>query len=128
MRLAREALKEGSIPTHLNVVGDGVEALAFLRGEGAYASAPRPDLVILDLNLPRKAGLEVLAEMKADESLRRIPVVVLTTSDVPQDIFKAYDLQASCYVRKPADLDAFLNVVKSVQDFCLTVVTLPPRV
>jgi CheY-like chemotaxis protein len=127
VRLTREALKESRVLSNLSVVDDGVEALAFLRREGKYAAAPRPDLIFLDLNLPRKGGLEVLAEIKKDDRLRRIPVVILTTSTAPDDIGRAYDLYANCYVTKPADLDEFLQVVKSVQSFCLTVVKLPPR-
>src|SRR5262245_80104 len=101
VRLAQEALKEGKIPNHLRVFSDGVEALAYLRGEGEYAQGRLlPDLILLDLKMPKKSGLEVLAEIKADESLRRIPVIVLTTSDAPDDIWKAYDLQASCYITK----------------------------
>jgi CheY-like chemotaxis protein len=107
-------------------VTDGVEALAYLRGEGDYAGERRPDLILLDLKMPRKGGLEVLAEMKADPELRQIPVIVLTTSDAPEDILKAYDLQTSCYVTKPSDLAEFRRVMNSVKEFCLTVVRLPP--
>ena len=109
----------------LSVVGDGVEALKFLRREGKYTDAPRPDLILLDLNLPKKDGREVLADIKADESLRRIPVVVLTTSQAEQDILKAYNLHANCYITKPVDLEQFIKVVKSIEDFWLTVVKLP---
>jgi CheY-like chemotaxis protein len=127
VQLAREALHDGNIPNRLNVVKDGVEALAFLRGEGDYRQALLPDLILLDLKMPKKSGLEVLAEIKADTALRRIPVIVLTTSDAPDDILKAYDLQASCYVTKPADLDEFDRVMHRLKDFCLTVVKLPPH-
>jgi chemotaxis family two-component system response regulator Rcp1 len=127
VRLAEEALRSGPVETHLSVVPDGEEALAFLRGEGNHAGAFLPDLILLDLKMPKKNGFEVLADIKADEFLRRIPVVVLTTSDAPEDILRAYDLQASCYITKPADLDEFERVMSSLKDFCLTVVKLPPR-
>jgi CheY-like chemotaxis protein len=125
VRLTIEALKEGKVRNDLSVVPDGVEALAFLRREERYVDAPRPDLILLDLNLPRKDGRAVLAEIKADESLRRIPVVILTTSRAEQDILRSYDLNANCYVVKPVDLDQFIGVVKSIEDFWFTVVTLP---
>lgn len=125
VRLTIEALKEGKVRNDLSVVPDGVEALAFLRREERYSDAPRPDLILLDLNLPRKDGRAVLAEIKADESLRRIPVVILTTSRAEQDILRSYDLNANCYVVKPVDLDQFIGVVKSIEDFWFTVVTLP---
>jgi chemotaxis family two-component system response regulator Rcp1 len=108
------------------VARDGVEALAFLRREGEWADAPRPDLVLLDLNLPRKDGRQVLEEMKTDPALRHIPVVVLTSSQAEQDIVRAYDLHANCYITKPVDLDQFITVVKSIEDFWFTVVKLPP--
>jgi CheY-like chemotaxis protein len=127
IELMQEALQEGKVPNHLSVVQDGVEAMAFLRGEGKYAQELLPDLILLDLKMPKKSGLEVLAEMKADPALRRIPVIVLTTSDAPQDIWKAYDLQASCFITKPADLEEFDRVVHSLKEFCLTVIKLPPR-
>ena len=127
IQLAQEALSETAVPSRVNVVRDGVEALAFLRGEGEYATVMLPDLILLDLKMPRKSGLEVLAEIKADEVLRRIPVIVLTTSDAPDDVLKAYDLQASCYVTKPSDLVEFERVMNSIKDFCLTIVRLPPR-
>ena len=127
VRLTQEALKEGKVRNKLHVVEDGVEAMAFLRGEGEYADAPRPDLVLLDLNLPKKDGREVLAEIKGDPNLRRIPVVVLTVSEANEDILKTYDLHANCYVTKPVDLDQFIVVVKSVEDFWLTIVKLPPN-
>ena len=124
-RLALEALREAKVHNNLNWVTDGVEALAFLRREGQYAQSPRPDLVLLDLNLPRKDGREVLAEIKADEGLRRIPVVILTTSQAEEDILKAYHLNANCYISKPVDLDQFMKVIKTIKDFWLTIVKLP---
>lgn len=125
VRLTREALKEGKVRNNLNVVSDGVEAMEYLRREGPYAGALRPDIVLLDLNMPRKDGREVLAEMKADHSLKRIPVVILTTSEAEQDILRTYDLHANCYLTKPVDLDQFISIVKSVEDFWLTIVKLP---
>lgn len=125
VRLTREALRDGKVRNNLNVASDGVEALAFLRREGQYASAPRPDLILLDLNLPRKDGREVLAEIKADDRFRRIPVVVLTTSHAEQDVLKSYDLHVNCYITKPIDLDQFITVVRTIEDFWLTVVVLP---
>jgi CheY-like chemotaxis protein len=125
VRLTQEALKESKLRNNLSVVGDGVEAMAFLRQEGKYAGAPRPDLIFLDLNLPRKSGREVLAEIKADASLRRIPVVVITSSEAEQDILATYDLHVNCYVNKPVDLDQFIKVVRSVSTFWLTIVKLP---
>lgn len=127
VRLTQEGLKEGTVLNHLHVARDGEEALAFLRREGDHAQAPRPDLILLDLNMPKKDGRELLAEIKGDENLRRIPVVILTTSDAEQDVLKTYDLYANCYVTKPVDLDQFMVVVKSIHDFWLTVVKLPPR-
>ncbi|EPY01809.1 response regulator [Magnetospirillum fulvum] len=126
-RLAQEALKEGRMTSRLKVVVDGVEAMAYLRREGIYADSPRPDLVLLDLNLPRKDGRQVLAEMKEDPELRRIPVVVLTTSQAGQDILRSYDLHANCYITKPVDLDRFIAVVRSIEEYWCSVVTLPPR-
>ncbi|HSV28448.1 MAG TPA: response regulator [Candidatus Omnitrophota bacterium] len=126
-RLAQEALKEGRMPSRLKVVVDGVEAMTYLRREGGYGEAPRPHLVLLDLNLPRKDGRQVLAEMKADPDLRRIPVVVLTTSQADQDILRSYDLHANCYITKPVDLDRFISVVRSIEEYWCSVVTLPPR-
>lgn len=126
-RLAQEALKEGQMSSRLQVVVDGVEAMSFLRREGGYANAPRPNLVLLDLNLPRKDGRQVLAEMKADPELRRIPVVVLTTSQAEQDILRSYDLHANCYITKPVDLDRFISVVRSIEEYWCSVATLPPR-
>jgi len=126
-RLAAEAWKEGGVPGRLHVVPDGVEAIRFLRKIDGYAAMPRPDLLLLDLNLPRKDGREVLAEIKADPDLRRIPVVVLTTSQAEPDIIRSYDLHANCFVAKPVDLDSFISVIKSVADFWGRVVKLPPR-
>jgi CheY-like chemotaxis protein len=128
VRLTREALKEGKIRNVLYDVNDGVEALAFLRQTGQYANAVRPDLILLDLNLPKKSGLEVLAEIKADRDLKRIPVVVLTTSQAEQDVLRSYNLHANAYVAKPVDLDQFIVVVKSIEDFWLEIVKLPPDV
>jgi chemotaxis family two-component system response regulator Rcp1 len=125
VRLTVEALKEGKVHNRLSVCADGVEALAFLRREGQYADAPRPDVILLDLNLPKKDGREVLGEIKADERLRRIPVVVLTTSKAEQDILKSYSLHANCYITKPVDLEQFITVVRSIEDFWLTIVKLP---
>jgi len=125
VRLTQEALREGKVHNELSVVGDGVDALAFLRREGGFADAPKPDLILLDLNLPRKDGREVLEELKADPDLRRIPVVVLTTSKAEEDVIRSYDLHANCYITKPVDLDQFIHVVQSIEDFWLTVVKLP---
>lgn len=126
VRLTQEALKESKIINHLSVVTDGVEAVEYLRREGRFAQAVRPDLILLDLNLPRKNGREVLAEIKEDQDLRRIPVVILTISQDEEDVFKAYNLHANCYVNKPLDLNRFLKVVQSIEDFWLTIVKLPP--
>jgi chemotaxis family two-component system response regulator Rcp1 len=126
-RLAIEALKESKITNHVNVVQDGVEAMAFLRKQGKYAKEPRPDVILLDLNMPRKDGREVLAEVKADPDLRRIPVVILTISQAEQDILTAYDLHANCFITKPVDLDQFNKVVHSIEDFWFTIVKLPPN-
>jgi len=125
VRLTVEALKEGKVLNTLSVARDGVEALSFLRKGGEHADAPRPDLILLDLNLPKKDGREVLAEIKADEDLKRIPVVVLTTSQAEQDIVKSYNLYANCYITKPVDLDQFITVLQSIEDFWLTIVKLP---
>jgi chemotaxis family two-component system response regulator Rcp1 len=127
VRLTQEGLKEGKVLNNLHVAEDGEEAMAFLRREGKYADAPRPDLILLDLNLPGKDGREVLAEIKADKDLRRIPVVVLTVSKAEEDILKTYDLNANCYITKPINLDQFIKVVKSIEEFWLTIVTLPPN-
>ena len=125
VELTREALHDGKVHMNLSVVSDGVEALAFLRREEGYAGSPRPDLILLDLNLPRKDGRAVLAEVKEDPALRHIPVVVLTSSQAEQDIVRAYDLHANCYVTKPVDLDQFITIVKSIETFWFTVVKLP---
>jgi len=125
VRLAVEALRGCGGSHNLNVVGDGVEALAYLRGEQEYEGKPRPDLILLDLNLPRKDGREVLAEIKVDRALRRIPVVVLTTSDAESDVRKAYDLSANCYITKPVGLEEFVTVMKSIQYFWSVVARLP---
>ena len=126
-RLAREGLSECKIRNNLHVVDDGVKAMAFLRRQGEYAKALRPDLILLDLNLPRKDGREVLREIKEDDSLKVIPVVILTTSKAEEDIIKSYSLHANCYVTKPLGLQQFLDVVQSIEDFWFTIVRLPPR-
>jgi CheY-like chemotaxis protein len=128
VRLTQEAFLEGKILNNLTVARDGVEAMDFLHRRGNHAGAVRPDLILLDLNLPRKDGREVLAEIKSDPSLMRIPVVVLTTSRAEMDIVKSYNLHANCYVVKPVDLDQFINVIKSIDNFWLTAVTLPGEV
>jgi len=125
VRLTMEAFKEGKIYHNLRVAGDGEEALAQLRREGAHAEHPLPDLILLDLNLPKKNGSEVLHAIKRDEALKRIPVVILTTSAAEQDVVKAYDLHANCYITKPVDLDQFITIIKSIESFWLTVVKLP---
>ncbi len=127
VRLTQEALSRGKVTNKLHTVTDGVEAIAFLRREGQYADAVRPDLILLDLNLPKKSGHEVLAEIKADDELRRIPVVVLTISQAEQDILESYNLNCNCYIIKPVDLGQFLDMVQAIEDFWLTVVTLPPN-
>jgi chemotaxis family two-component system response regulator Rcp1 len=127
VRLTREALRDGKVHNNLSVVPDGVEALAFLRRQGKYADAPRPDLILLDLNLPKKDGREVLQDIKGDPALQRIPVVVLTSSEAERDIAQAYALHANCYITKPVDLDQFITVVKSIEDFWFTIVKLPPE-
>jgi two-component system, chemotaxis family, response regulator Rcp1 len=124
--LAREALQGSKIRNDLHVVEDGEKAMAFLRQEGAYAGSPRPDLILLDLNLPRKDGREVLAEIKEDPRLKRIPVVILSTSRAEEDVLRTYNLHANCYITKPIDLNQFLHVVKSIEDFWLSIVVLPP--
>jgi chemotaxis family two-component system response regulator Rcp1 len=125
VRLTLEALKDGKVKKHLSVVGDGVEAMAFLRREGPYAEAPHPDLILLDLNLPKKDGREVLAEIKADEALKHIPVVVLTTSAAKEDILKSYELHANCYAHKAINLEEFIKVLRTIEDFWFAVVKLP---
>jgi CheY-like chemotaxis protein len=125
--ITREAFAQNKLRNHLSVVSDGEAALAFLRRKSEYADAPRPDLILLDLNLPRKAGHEVLAEIKTDPELQRIPVVVLTTSDAEEDVLRSYDLHANAYVTKPVDFDRFLHVVRQIDEFFVTVVKLPGR-
>ena len=123
--LIREAFEHNKVHNNLEVVSDGVEAIAYLRRQGEHADAPRPDLVLLDLNLPRKDGREVLAEVKADPDLRRIPVVVLTTSKAEEDVLRSYDLHANAYVTKPVDFDRFIEVVRQIDEFFVSVVKLP---
>ena len=125
VRLTQEALRDGKVRNNMHVAWDGVEAMEFLRRKSKYADASCPDLILLDLNLPKKDGREVLAEIKADSDLKRIPVIVLTTSKAGEDIFKAYDLHANCYISKPVDLDQFISVVKGIEDFWFTIVKLP---
>ncbi len=127
VRLTKEGLKDSRIVNHIHVVGDGVEAMAFLRKEGKYEEAPRPDLILLDLNLPRKDGRELLAEIKGDHDLKRIPVVVLTSSKAEQDVVMAYDLHANCYIRKPINLNEFSTMMQNFEQFWLAMVTLPPE-
>jgi chemotaxis family two-component system response regulator Rcp1 len=124
--IAQEALKASRLTSTLTVVPDGVEAIKYLRRENGYVDAPRPDLILLDLNLPRKSGHEVLAEVKADPALRKIPVVVLTTSGAAEDVVRSYDLHANVFVTKPVDFDHFTEVIKQIDDFFLTVAQLPP--
>lgn len=126
VRLTVEALKDSKVHTRLHVVSDGVEAMNYLRRHGQYSDMPRPDIVLLDLNLPRKDGRQVLQEIKEDEDLRRIPVVILTTSDDEHDILKSYDLHANCYITKPIDLRQFATIVKAIESFWFMVVKLPP--
>lgn len=125
--LTREALHDAKVANNLHVVGDGVEAMAFLRQQGKYANVPLPDLILLDLNLPKKDGRTVLAEIKADESLKRIPVVVLTTSKADEDVYRAYGLHANCYICKPVDFEQFVKIVNSLEDFWLSMVKLAPK-
>ena len=127
VRLVQENLKESKVRNTLNVVGDGIEAMAYLRKEGKYKDTPRPDLVLLDLNLPKKDGRQVLTEIKSDEYLKCIPVVVLTISKAEEDIMKSYSLHANAYISKPVDLNQFLKVVKAIEEFWLTVVKLPVK-
>lgn len=127
VRLTREAFRDGNVPVHLHVAIDGVEAMAFLKHEGVYADAPRPDFILLDLNLPKMDGREVLARIKADENLKTIPTVILTTSEAEADIAKSYQLQANCYLIKPQQLDEFETLVRSITDFWLTKVKLPEQ-
>jgi len=125
VRLTVEAMREGKVLNNLNVVVDGEEAMQFLLRQGDFGDAPRPDLILLDLNLPRKDGREVLAEIKAIESLKRIPVVILTTSQAEEDICRTYDLHANCYITKPVDLEQFIRVIQQIEDFWFTIVSLP---
>ena len=125
--LTKEALKGAQFPSRVSVASDGVEAMEFLRQRGKFGDAPRPDVVFLDLNMPRKNGAEVLAEMKSDADLRLIPVVILTSSEADDDVANAYHAHANCYVAKPADLDEMIRVVQAIQNFWLSVVKLPPR-
>ncbi len=123
--MTREAFADHKVKNNLHVVSDGVEALSFLRAEGEFRDAPRPDLILLDLNLPRKDGRDVLAEVKTDEALRRIPVVVLTTSEAEEDVMRSYDLHANAYITKPVDFDRFVDVVRHIDEFFVSVVRLP---
>ena len=125
VRLTREALKDAKVHVHLQVVPDGIEAMAFLKHQGQHVQAPRPDLILLDLNLPKKDGRQVLEEIKQSPSLKSIPVVILTTSASEADILRSYMLHANCYITKPVDLNGFLDVVKSIDNFWLSVVKLP---
>lgn len=124
--LTREALAQSRLINRIHVVDNGVDALAFLRREGSYRDVPRPDLVLLDWKLPKKSGSEVLAEVKADEQLRAIPVVVLSTSQAEEDVIRSYHLYANCYITKPVDFDTFAGVVRSIREFWFSIVTLPP--
>ncbi|QSJ17307.1 response regulator [Nostoc sp. UHCC 0702] len=126
-QLTRIALEDSKISINLNVVEDGVEAMAFLRKQEKYAQVPHPDIVLLDLNLPRKDGREVLAEIKTDDNLKRIPVVVLTTSQAEEDVLRAYNLAANCYITKPVDFDQFVKIVQSIEHFWFAIVKLPPE-
>ena len=127
VRLTREAFREANMSVRLHVVNDGVEAMAFLNQEGEHAAAPRPDFILLDLNLPKMDGREVLSHIKAHKSLKTIPTVILTTSDAEIDVVRSYQLQANAYVSKPVQLDAFEELVKTINDFWLTMVKLPPQ-
>ncbi len=126
VRLTKEALKDGQIRNELHVVTDGVEAMDYVRQKGRYASVRRPDLILLDLNMPRKNGFEVLREVKTDPKLKLIPIVILSTSAADEDVAKTYGLNANCYISKPVDLDQFFRVIKGIEDFWLTIVKLPP--
>ncbi|MBI3903396.1 MAG: response regulator [Nitrosomonadales bacterium] len=128
VRLTQEALKTHKVQNNLHVVTDGEEAMLFLRKQGKYANAPRPDIILLDLNLPRKDGREVLAEIKSDILLKTIPVVIITSSEAEQDVIRSYNLNANCYVTKPVNLDQFIKVVQSINDFWLTIVKLPSSI
>jgi CheY-like chemotaxis protein len=128
VRLTREALKDAKVHINLHVAADGMQAMEFLKREGKYAGVPRPDLILLDLNLPKKDGREVLEEIKENPALQSIPIVILTTSSSEEDVLKSYRLHANCYISKPVDLEGFLTVVKSIDSFWLTIVTLPREV
>ena len=125
--LAREALEGSKFHNILNVVDDGEKAMAYLRRDGLYTEVSRPDLILLDLNIPKKDGRQVLAEIKEDDNLKRIPVVILTTSRAEEDVIKSYNLHCNCYITKPIDLNQFLSVVRSIEDFWLSIVVLPPN-
>jgi CheY-like chemotaxis protein len=127
IRLTKEAMKEAKIVNNLNVVEDGVEALAYLRKKRKFKNANRPDLILLDINLPKKNGREVLAEIKQDKNLKQIPVVILTVSKAEEDIIKTYELHANCFITKPVNMDRFIKVVKSIEDFWFSIVKLPPN-
>ena len=126
VRLTQEALRDSKLHNRLSVVEDGVEALAFLKREGHYNDSPRPDIILLDLNLPRKSGREVLEEIKQDDVLKRIPVVVLTTSEDERDVMASYNLHANCYITKPVDFSQFITIVRNIKEFWVTIVRLPP--
>jgi CheY-like chemotaxis protein len=127
VRLTQECLKKSRVTNHLSIVEDGVEALLFLHREGPFENAPKPDLILLDLNLPRKDGREILAEIKSDKELKRIPVIVLTSSDAESDICKSYDLHANCFITKPIIFEDFIRIITSIENFWLTTVRLPER-
>jgi chemotaxis family two-component system response regulator Rcp1 len=127
VRLTREALKDAKVSNTLHVVEDGVSAIDYLHRNPPFGEAPRPDLILLDLNLPRKNGREVLAEIKSDDRFKAIPVVILTTSQAEEDVLRAYNLHANCYITKPVDFTQFTTIVKTIEDFWLTIVTLPPK-
>jgi len=127
IRLAREALTESKLNNNLSVVMDGAEAIKYLKGEGKYSDSTRPDIILLDLNLPKKSGVEVLQEIKSDDDLKYIPVVILTSSKAEEDIFKTYNLHANCFISKPVDMIQFIHVVKSIEDFWFTIVKLPHK-
>ncbi|HEX2920039.1 MAG TPA: response regulator [Bacteroidales bacterium] len=126
-RLIREVLNDNKVYSSLHIVNDGVEAMSFLHNTGKYSEMPKPDLIILDLNLPKKDGREVLAELKADDELMHIPVVIMTISQAEEDILKTYKLHANCYIAKPIDLNEFIKVIKSIEDFWFSIVKLPPK-
>jgi two-component system response regulator len=126
-RLIKEVLNDNKIYSSLYIVNDGVEAMEFLHNHGKYSSVPKPDIIILDLNLPKRDGREVLAEIKSDDELKHIPIVIMTISQAEEDILKTYKLHANCYITKPIDLNEFIKVVKSIEDFWFSVVKLPPK-